>query len=339
MNGDQSTKQFTPTQSRLQKARREGDVPRSAELSGAVAFASALCALVFVLSHISGAARAEFVSAAAQPFSAEPAGILIVVGWSLVPAVCAAIGGVAAALLQGGGLSLTPLSLKIERLNPLEGIKRMLSREALIASARALLAVACAAAVLLPAAWRLFPAAKSSSGIEALAGATVASALTGGFVIAATGGLFGCADFALVHLKWKKRLRMSFDELKREQKEQDGDPAAKGRRRSLHRELSRASIRRLRDAAFVVVNPTHVAVAIAYQPPEISVPRVLLRAADESALRVRKAAAGLRIPVVENVPLARTLYAGARPGEFIPKESYLAVAEIVAALVRTGALE
>jgi flagellar biosynthesis protein FlhB len=133
-------------------------------------------------------------------------------------------------------------------------------------------------------------------------------------------------------------MRMSFEELKRDQKENDGDPLARSRRRSMHRQLSRGSLRRVKDAAFVVTNPTHIAIALEYRPPGVPVPRVLVRAADESAARVRELAAAYRVPLVENVSLARALYASAKPGEYIPQETYLAVAEIVAALTKCGAL-
>jgi len=126
--------------------------------------------------------------------------------------------------------------------------------------------------------------------------------------------------------------------MKREAKESDGDPLARSRRRSLHRQLSRGAMHRVKEAAFVVTNPTHIAVALAYHPPEVPVPRVLVRAADDAAARVREIAREYGVPLVENVALARALYAAARPGDFIAQEHYIAVAEIVAALVKTGAI-
>ncbi|MGA7092874.1 MAG: EscU/YscU/HrcU family type III secretion system export apparatus switch protein, partial [Candidatus Cybelea sp.] len=102
----------------------------------------------------------------------------------------------------------------------------------------------------------------------------------------------------------------------------------------LHRALLRGGVRRLKDAAFVVANPEHVAVALEYRPPQIPVPRVLVRAADAAAARVRPIAASYRIPIVENVWLARALYRDGRIGEPIPHVHYVAVAEVVAALLR-----
>jgi flagellar biosynthetic protein FlhB len=89
----------------------------------------------------------------------------------------------------------------------------------------------------------------------------------------------------------------------------------------------------------VVVNPTHVAVALEYSPPDVLVPIVLVRASDEGALRVREEAKTHGIPIVENIPLARALFAAANVGDAIPHEHYVAVAEIVAALTREGVLQ
>ena len=129
---------------------------------------------------------------------------------------------------------------------------------------------------------------------------------------------------------------MSFEDRKRETKEEEGDATARGRRRALHRAVAHGGARRLKDAAFVVTNPQHIAIALEYQPPAIPVPRVLLRSADAAAVQIRELASRLRIPIVENVALARALYRDARTGEPIPHEHYVAVAQVVVALARQG---
>jgi flagellar biosynthetic protein FlhB len=140
-------------------------------------------------------------------------------------------------------------------------------------------------------------------------------------------------------VRWRRRLRMTFDEMKRDLKQNEGDPLFRNRRRAQHRALLRGSISRIADAAFVVANPTHVAVALEYRPPEISVPRVLVRAVDAGAQIVKRRARELRIPVIENALLARSLFATTEVGGYIPRERYLDVAQIVAALLHEGALE
>ena len=94
---------------------------------------------------------------------------------------------------------------------------------------------------------------------------------------------------------------------------------------------------RVKAAAFVVANPTHIAIALEYQPPEIPVPRVLFARGRRNALRVRCWPRS-SVPVIENVPLARELYALTQPGDEIPVETFVAVAEVVNALMQTGSL-
>ena len=149
------------------------------------------------------------------------------------------------------------------------------------------------------------------------------------------GLLFSVAEYAAARRVWLRKLRMSFEERKREVKEEEGDAILRGRRRAMHRALLRSGLHRIKDAAFVVTNPWHVAVALEYRPPEVCVPRVLVRALDELALQVNRVARRHRIPVVENVALARALYRDGRTGEPIPHVHYVAVAEIVAALTRS----
>ena len=130
-----------------------------------------------------------------------------------------------------------------------------------------------------------------------------------------------------------------FEERKREAKEQDGDPIAQSRRRSLHRALSRSDRQRIKDASFVVVNPTHVAVALEYRPPPCRCRVVLVQRRRRAGAARSRVGAAHRIPIVENVPLARALYRDAKAGVPSHTRHYVAVAEVVAALVRSEALE
>ena len=131
---------------------------------------------------------------------------------------------------------------------------------------------------------------------------------------------------------------MDFEELKRDLRQNEGDPLVRGRRRKAHGALLRGSLERVREAAFVVVNPSHVAIAMAYAPPRIAVPLVVVRAIDEAALAVKRRAGELGIPVVEDSKLARALFAATRAGAPIPRGTYDAVARIVAALLAAGKL-
>jgi flagellar biosynthetic protein FlhB len=331
-----SEKPFEATPSRLERAKREGDVARSQELGNVAAFASALFATAVAIGPLAAAFRSAIGGSAAGSADIAP---LLAIGACMLTPIAAAAGGAAAAnVLQSGGLRLATISLKFERLAPGENLKRMFSRESAIAAARGTIAFLCAGAAIVPAFAAILGGTLHAGGIGGIASAAWSGALRASAVACAIGAVFAFADFGVQLARWRRRLRMSFDELKRDQKEHDGDPLARSRRRALHRQISRGSLRRVKDAAFVVTNPTHIAVALEYRPPDVPVPRVLVRAADDAAARVRELAASYRVPLVEDVPLARLLYAHAGPGDFIPRETYIAVAEIVAALTKAGVL-
>lgn len=180
------------------------------------------------------------------------------------------------------------------------------------------------------------PALLASTSLDRFATAAWSCAIEVVAVAAGIGLLFSLVEFAAARNAWLRRLRMSLEERRREQKEEEGDATARGRRRSLHRAFLRGGLAKVKEAAFVVVNPTHVAVALAYAPPLVTVPKVLVRAIDDLALQVRALAVRHSIPVVDNPLLARALYRDVRSVEPIPREHYLAVAEVVIALARAS---
>jgi flagellar biosynthetic protein FlhB len=323
-------KQFEATPSRLEKAKREGDLARSQELGNVAAFAAALGGTCGVITPLASAVTAALRTAASGRI--DEAALFCGFALMLVPLACAACAAAGSGTLQSSGLRFVSVGFKVERLSPQENLKRILSRESLVAAARAIIAFACAAAGLVPAIGAVCSASLHAGSLFGISGAAFHGALEAAAIACIVGGVFAGADYGVQLVRWRKRLRMSFEELKRDQKEHDGDPAARGRRRALHGQIARGSLRRVKEAAFVITNPTHIAIALEYRPPDVPVPRILVRAADEAAARVRELAASYGVPMIENVPLARTLYASARAGEYIPSETYLAVAEIVAAL-------
>lgn len=332
---DAAEKPFEPTPQRIEKARREGDVARSSELGGNVAFALAGAATVAAAPLVSANARAAIATAASGrvPWAAAEA----TVGYALLPVSAAALAAVAAGIVQAGGLRVTAVALKFERLNPLEGVKRILSRETSAHAVRAAAAFAIAAAAMVPAIVTAASEMLRASGLPAIGAAAWTASERAVLAAVATGLAFAAAEYAAARAAWLRRLRMTFEERKREAREQDGDPMARGRRRALHRALLRGALSDVKDASFVVVNPTHVAVALEYRTPAVPVPRVTVRAAGEFARRVRALARAHSVPVVENAALARALYRDARVGEPIARAHYVAVAEIVAALQRATA--
>jgi flagellar biosynthesis protein FlhB len=333
---DSAEKTFDAPPSRIAKARREGNLPRAQEFSANLAFVAAALGVCAIAAPFSALAKEALRHATQGTFAVAPG--IAIAALALVPAALAAASGVAGAFLQSGGPVLVAPSVKFERMQPMEGLKRMVSREALTHGLRALVAFVLASAAMLPALRDL-----ASAGAVALSAQSVALIAWSGaqrvvWAAAAVGLLFAIAEYGVARRAWLRKLRMSLAELKRELKESDGDPLARGRRKALHRNLIRGALAKVKEAAFVVVNPTHIAIALEYRPPEVPVPTVLVRASDEMALRVREMAIEHRVPIVENVPLARALYRDGAVGQPIAYEQYVAVAEIVATLIKSGAL-
>ena len=348
---DSGDKRYDATPSRRDRAKREGNSPRSTELCAVASFAGAVLATAAALPLGAAAVLAALHAIAAHASAsadvsthAAPSGYAfasafgVVAAAALLPAVAAGVAGVAIAFAQSGGLHVSGVRLDPKRLDLIAGLKRMAGGETVVGVARAALAFAAALAAMLPVARELI------AGGSALAAPAAAAALVGSAALRACcaalaiGAVFAVADYALARRRWLRGLKMSHDEIKRDAKENDGDPHARSRRTAAHRTMVRGAIARTREASFVVVNPTHVAVALRYAPPEIPVPQILVRALDEAALRVRAIAREHGIPVVEDVGLARLLYAQGESGRAIPAGAYLAVAQIVASLAREGVL-
>jgi flagellar biosynthesis protein FlhB len=318
---DEAEKPFEATPQRIAKAKREGNVARSAEFAANLAFAASALAIV-----------------ALAPAIARDAGQAVAIAASGVAPIAACAALLAAALFQNGGIVFVAIAPKPERLNPAEGIKRILSRETLMHSLRASLAFTIATATMIPAIVSCAAAVVTASALAQVAAVTATAAQRVAFVACAIGLLFSIAEYASARNAWLRKLRMSFAERKDEAKEQEGDALVRGRQRSMHRAWLRGTLARVKDASFVLANPAHIAVALEYRPPEVSVPRILVRAVDEAALRARRLAASYGIPIVESAALARALYADGRTGESIPPIHYLAVAEVVVALARSKEL-
>jgi flagellar biosynthetic protein FlhB len=143
-------------------------------------------------------------------------------------------------------------------------------------------------------------------------------------------------DLAVTHLRFRKRLRMTKEELKRESKDDEGDPTYKGKRRRKHRELIRGRIAvEVPKADVLLVNPTHVAVALRYRADEDKAPKVTAKGMGDKAEKMRDLARSHGVPIVENIPLARLLYRKVKVGRSVPAETFKAVAAILAFVYRT----
>ena len=153
--------------------------------------------------------------------------------------------------------------------------------------------------------------------------------------IAVAYAVLASADFLYQWWDYERQLRMSKQEIKEEFKQTEGDPQVKGKIKELQRKMAQSRMmQNVPQADVVIRNPTHFAVALRYKPEKDSAPVVVAKGQDSLALRIVKAAEEAKVAVVENVPLARALYASSEVGREIPPELYNAVAEVLVYLYR-----
>jgi len=263
-------------------------------------------------------------------------------GWALlfaqvllpIVAILAAV-GVLAGLLQNGFLiSLHPMMPDFTRMNPVTGSTRIFSLHTVVDLIKALLKLAIVGAIGYREIAALFPQIPTlmSQNVAVGVAAIVSSAVSGlqsiGFGLLALGVL----DYGYQFWEFRKSLRMTKQEVKQEHKEQEGNPEQKSRQRQKQREMARRrkALKDVPTADVVITNPTHYAIAIKYEMGQAIAPRVVAKGADLLAQRIKVIATKHAIPMVENRPLARTLYATVDVGRTVPPGLYQAMAEVLA---------
>jgi flagellar biosynthetic protein FlhB len=246
--------------------------------------------------------------------------------------------GAGAQVLQSGWVwSTERLQWDPARLNPIAGLRRMISGRSLVELAKAFLKIGLIAAVLY---WRLreeMLALPLLLQMELQAAFFQAGRLALGLILwtAAVLVVLAAADYAYQRWQLGRDLRMSRQEVKQEQRETEGDPIIRSRIRSLQREKARRRMmQEVPKADVVITNPTHLAVALKYDGILMSAPVVVAKGAGFIAERIREVALENGVPIIENKPLARSLHALVDIGREIPSELYQAVAEILAMILR-----
>ncbi|MDR5708879.1 MAG: EscU/YscU/HrcU family type III secretion system export apparatus switch protein [Armatimonadota bacterium] len=340
----QRTEPATPR--RRQEARRRGQVARSHDLTQGAALLAAVAAGALALpgGFLTYAEYTRRVLTSPDPgrlASLLAEGVLAAT-WLAGPVAGAAlVAGLATGAAQTGGLlSGKPLQPSLDRLNPLRALERLFSLRSAVEVLKALLKVTAVAVAVWGPFWEVVsgipPVVSSPAVLASWMGSTVhAVVLRGALALALLGGL----DYLYQRFEYERALRMTKQEVREELRETEGDPLVRSRQRARARELARR--RMLRDVAratVVVTNPVHVAVALRYAPREAPAPVVVAKGARRVAERIREEAARHRVPVVENPPLAWALYRGVPLGRMIPPALYHAVAELLAALYRSGQL-
>ncbi|MFC7528122.1 flagellar biosynthesis protein FlhB [Actinoplanes sp. GCM10030250] len=330
-----------PTQQKLKKAKQEGQIGRSQDLGAWFGMLAASIMLPRTLTNAMDHARELMAKVPETILEPDPNRTIALLkeglmsaAWAVLPLALTMMAvGIVAAGAQGGIRVATKLFIpKFNRLNPFSGIKRMFGGQALWEGVKALVKTVVLGAVLYATMKDIVPVLMTAGQlpIAALLGTVKDAAIQLIRAAAAAGIVMAAADYFVVRRRTKKQLRMSKEEVKQENKNTEGDPLIKAQIRAKQMAMSRS--RQMADvptADVVVVNPVHVAVALRYEP-EKGAPRVVAMGKGPLAAKIRELATENRIPMVQDVPLARALNASCEVGQEIPAEFFGAVAKVLA---------
>jgi flagellar biosynthesis protein FlhB len=341
-----------PSQRRLQEARERGQIPRSRELTNFATMIGGSAALVAIggtiTAHLSQLMRRSLsIDAKSLRTTDSMSASLGDAGISAVTAILPVFGTLvcmvllASVVLGGWNFSSKALTPDFSRLSPLSGIKRLFGFHGVSELLKALLkcivvGAVCAGIVSwtfgdVLALGRMAPRAAISRG---------AGLLSWAFVwLCASLALVAIVDVPLQIFQFKRALRMTRQELRDESKEMDGRPEIKQRIRQMQQTLARRRMmHKVPTADVLIVNPTHFAVALKYDPKKMRAPVVLAKGVDLVAQNIRRIAEEHRVPVFESPKLARALYRSTDLNREIPSGLYVAVAQILSYIFRVRTL-
>lgn len=348
-NNDAGDKTEKPTPKKLQDARKKGDVAKSKDVTSAVGLMVWLVLGVLTIGYAASRLAALYDSlfvtigqgwlhtgfaGAARTIGAQAAELAItLVAMLLVPV--AAVGLLTEFLQAGPVLTFEKLTPKLDSMNPVEGVKKMFSMDNLIELAKSI----AKAAALFTLGWLV---------VKSSLPQVVALARTPDLPVQAVGGLlwsltvklmassvavftlFALLDAVYQRYSFEKKMRMSMRDIKQEMKESEGDPYIKSQRRQLAQQMAQQNATNAaRNASVLVVNPTHIAIAIDYDRETCPVPTIAAKGEDHVARAMRKAAEEAGVPIVRNIPLARDMLARAEVGEIVPGDLFDIIAEVI----------
>lgn len=259
--------------------------------------------------------------------------------WVIGPVAAAGfVAGFAGNLMQFGFLWTTkPLEPDFSKLNPINGLSRIASLDGIFEFVKALVKFVVVGAIL----YAIFK--KWVGDVSFLWGAdaqVIASTLGQRvsrilFIIAGAMAVVSGADFAFQKFRFEKKIMMTKQEVREERKQMDGNPQVKARIRGIQRKFAtNKMIEAVKTADVVITNPTHFAIALVYDRETMFAPKVVAKGMDHMAQRIKQVARENGVPTVENVPLARALYKALKVGQFISRDLFNAVAEVLAYVYR-----
>jgi len=341
---DDSGKTEEPSQKKLEEARKKGEVIVSREISHWFMILAGTLFIAMMAGPLMQQVGHALLPMLTKPHDL-PVGNMHEVGnvlWTvlkallialLLPFIAFLIGAIAGPMLQVGPMwSADSLQFKLERISLLGGIGRLFSKRNLVEFLKGLVKLSVVALIVVWMAWPAVPTIEHSmqlSLVDMMAlTKTISMRVLGG--VLAIMFLVAALDYLAQYFMFMQRMRMSRSELKDEYKQSEGDPQIKQKLRQIRMERSRRRMMQAVPTADVVItNPDHYAVALKYNPPEDAAPIVVAMGVDATAQKIKEIAREHDIPIVENPPLARALFATADLDQQIPGEHFRAVAEVI----------
>jgi flagellar biosynthetic protein FlhB len=346
---DDSQKTEEPTQKRLEDARKKGDIAKSLDVpiwflflatAGIMAAAGPLAAmiadpLVRIMDHphafkLSDGGAQQLMGAVLMSL-ALPLGIIFA-----VIAIASVLGHVIQHRPLWTGEKMKP---DLAKLSPVKGLKRMFGMQGWMNLLKSFLKMAAITAAMIYAVWPEATAISESGRLEPEGLLLMTQVIAGRLLLAAIVviGIIAAIDYAYQRFSFMKRMRMSRRDVRDEVKQQEGDPYIRARLRQIRLERSRKRMmQNVPKSTVVITNPTHYSVALRYDPDVDAAPVCMAKGADEVALRIREKAKEHDIPIVENVALARALFATVEIEETVPREHFEAVAKVIGFVMNTA---
>ena len=344
---DKDDRTEEPTQRKLDQAVEKGDVPRSQEIGTFFV----LCGFTLALLIAAGSAaheatlqlRAFLMNAHQVPsggdalFQVTAKGVMTGFTALALPLGFILVAALAGALIQHKPLWTTePLMPKFNRISPMAGLKRIFGKDAWVNFAKGLAKIMLVGVGVWMVLWgeRDHLQAFAQMDVRALLPAVLVLTIKLMAGVLAIFAIIAIGDFGYQRFSWYQRQRMTKQELKDEYKNTEGNPEVKAKLRQLRAQRARSRMMaQVPKATVIITNPTHFAVALQYENGQ-GAPVCLAKGVDAIALKIREVAGAHEIPIVENPPLARALYATVEIDEEIPVEHYQAVAEVVGYVLR-----
>ena len=345
---DNSQKTEDPTQRKLEEARKKGDIAKSLDVP--------IWFLIMAIAGIMAGAGPIFAMIAdplvrimdhPHAFRLQDGGAQQLMGsllMSLLVPLSIIFGTIAVASVLGHVIQHRPLwtaekiKPELSKLSPGKGLQRMFGAQGWMNLVKSILKMAAITAAMIYAVWPEATAISQASQLEPGALLLMTQVIAGRLLLAAivVVGLIAAIDFAWQRFTYMQRMRMSRRDIRDEVKQQEGDPHIRAKLRQIRLERSRKRMmQNIPKSTVVITNPTHYSVALRYDPEKDAAPVCMAKGVDDVALRIREAAKEHNIPIVENVPLARALFATVDIEDPVPREHFEAVAKVIGFVMNT----